>query len=286
MRVSRSVLALSLGLALAIPASAGSFGPRTCGTVQPSGADAELRELSFLQSLADRKKAMGAALSESPTININVYWHNITNRTGGGGVSEWQINEQINVLNEAYGYYGFHFVLAGIDNTANQSWFFVTPGTSAEAAMKAALRQGTADDLNIYSAQIGAGLLGWATFPSDYASSPTRDGVVVLTGSLPDGWASPYNLGDTGTHEVGHWLGLYHTFQGSCSVQGDYVSDTNVEASPAFGCPEGRNSCPRNAGDDPIYNFMDYTDDSCMDSFTWGQAQRMQGMWATYRAGK
>ncbi len=226
------------------------------------------------------------------SVTIPVYFHVITNTSGQGAVSSTQINNQIAVLNAAYsGATGgvntpFRFQLVAVDITTNNTWYTAGPGTTAQTQMKTALRRGGKGDLNIYTNNIGGGLLGYATFPSSYVGNPKDDGVVCLYSSLPGGTAAPYNLGDTATHEVGHWLGLYHTFQGGCSrsttTGGDLVADTPAEQSPAYGCPTGRNTCS-SAGNDPITNFMDYTDDSCMFVFSQGQSDRMDAQWVTYR---
>jgi len=160
--------------------------------------------------------------------------------------------------------------------------------------MKSALRRGTADDLNIYTNNMRGGLLGWASFPSNYNSSPLNDGVVILFSSVPGGTAAPYNLGDTVTHEVRHWMGHLpylpvRLCMGGCARKatgGDGLGDAPKEKLAAFGCPVNRDRCPSISGLDPFTNFMVYTDDSCKDRFSAGQDTRMDSLFTTYRFGK
>lgn len=271
---------------------------KRCGTRTPS--DREVKMLNeHLKSLLRRGNGNGGgnggsggggSLSYTPVGNIiPVYFHVITSTSGSGDVTN-KVDEQIEVLNKAFaagnGEGGFDtkfvFDLVKTTLTANDSWYIAGPNSSAEASMKSALRQGGASALNIYANNMGGGLLGWATFPTSYASDPLDDGVVILNESMPGGSAAPYHEGDTATHEVGHWLGLYHTFQGGCSKSGDLVSDTAAERSPAYGCPTGRNTC-RKGGDDSIENFMNYTDDGCMFEFTERQSERMDMISGSYR---
>ncbi|HEY0096591.1 MAG TPA: zinc metalloprotease, partial [Archangium sp.] len=229
-----------------------------CATPTPSETETE-----SVQAMLSQYRGAYAAVG---SINIPTYVHVINKGTGAanGDISDAMIADQIAVLNAAYANTPFRFTLVSTDRTTNSTWYTAGPDTTAEAAMKTALRKGTADDLNMYFSSPGGGLLGWATFPNWYAGAPKDDGVVILNTSLPGGSAAPYNLGDTATHEVGHWLGLYHTFQGGCQKTNDSVSDTAAEQSAAYGCPANRDTC-REAGVDPIENFMDYTDDFCMD---------------------
>jgi hypothetical protein len=153
--------------------------------------------------------------------------------------------------------------------------------------MKTALRKGGANALNIYTVGFasgaGAGLLGYATYPSTNPSDLVNDGIVMLYSTLPGGSTPDYNLGKQACHEVGHWLGLYNTASPSCTDAGDYVDDTPAERLGAnYGCVQ-TDSCPTVAGLDPVNNIMHEGYDSCANEITPGQCARATSICQLYR---
>ena len=250
-----------------------------CSTVEPTTN----RKLDIEREV---ERAMTTSPAPASGAAIRVYVHVINQgaRAEDGNVSDQQIHHQLAVLNAAYRAAGFTFELAAIDRTTSPVWFAMQDGTQAEHDAKAALRKGTSRDLNLYTAGLGGSSLGFATFPSQTKADPLGDGVVMNYRVLPAGSAAPYDAGDQTVHEVGHWLGLFHTFQAECQTAGDFVDDTPATDAPAFGCPIGRDTCG-GGGDDPVRNYMDSTDDACMNGFTPGQAARMKAQYSTYRRG-
>lgn len=253
-----------------------------CGVQDPSPSE----RAAIDRKLREFRSSPNYSAAVVATKTIPVFFNVITTNTGAGNITDGQITDQLAVLNAAYAGSGFQFSHAGSRRVPNTTWYNGCAKQSIERSMKRSLAVDPAHTLNVYSCGLGSGLLGYATFPNYYPEKSFMHGVVILNAAFPGGSATNYNGGDTTTHEVGHYLGLYHTFQGGCvdgSGGGDFVVDTPAEASPAYECPVGRDSCPSNPGLDPITNFMDYTYDSCMDTFTTDQRIRAQDQVSIYR---
>ena len=266
----------------------------TTGAVAARGTADGPREPTLTETteaLPDGAKGKGGPKFRA---TVPVWFHVVSPDGTTANVTQAQIDEQIAVLNLGFGGFeggaktGFAFRLAGVTRTTNAAWFNAGPGSPDERAMKQALRRGGLATLNWYSTTAGV-YLGWAYLPGLTPSRQYIDGVVVDWESMPGTsttYAGRYDLGKTGTHEVGHWLNLEHTFYGGCNAKGDFVADTPAMKVPTSGCPAGKDTCPNEPGLDPIHTYMDYSYDSCYFAFTPGQGARMQDSWLYFRAGK
>lgn len=225
---------------------------------------------------------------------------------GTNNISDAQIQSQIDVLNEDFrkiaGSNGdgagvdteIEFCLAKKDPQGRCTNGIVrinSPLSNHQTYQRSQLKQLSFWDntryLNMYvvkNINSGSGILGYSSFPS---GPPDEDGIVVRHDYFGKIGTASTTLGRTTSHEIGHWLGLYHTFNNGCDVDtcsgGDYVCDTPPVANPNFGCPVGINSCTNDSYPDQIYNYMDYSNDNCKNIFTDGQKQRMQTTLTTLR---
>ncbi|GAA1533944.1 zinc metalloprotease [Kribbella lupini] len=268
------------------PPGAAAKGGHGADTREISAAEQkaiEVRTAGLLKAKAAR--GTGVPAGALAAANVPVYVHVMRSSTGAGDVTNAQISRQIAVLNKTFGgeessaaaNTGFTFSLAGTFRYNNDQWH----RDKQSASYRKQTRKGGANALNIWLVDFG--YLGIATFPWDYKKQPGIDGIRVQYTSLPGGSEANYNLGETATHEAGHWFGLYHTFQGGCTTTNDEVADTPAQSSPTNGCPTGRDSCSL-PGLDPIHNYMDYSYDSCYNQFTPNQSSRISSMWTAYRA--
>lgn len=245
-----------------------------------------------------------AEYATTSVYRIPVVFHVIQRTNGTGFLSQAQIQSQVDVLNEDFrakpgspGAPGFdtgiEFYLAdvdpqgqptnGITYTSNNSWF------SDFGSYWTTLAWDTNRYLNIYT-NSGGGALGYVPeIPqAEGLVGSARDRVVVLWNTVgknaPGG--PPFDQGRTVTHEVGHYLGLVHTFENGCGsasacyTTGDLICDTNREANPTNGCGRNKSSC---SSPDPVNNYMDYSDDRCLWEFTSEQARRMRCTLKNYR---
>ena len=288
-----AIAALSLALVPTpvLAAAIGACAPGGGAATILVGRDGVAREKDTGQQHKDLPARAKGKAPASLSATVPVWFHVITNGSLGNLTSQ-QINAQIAVLNTGFGGgeggddSGFSFSLAGVTRTDNAVWYASRSG-GAEHDMKTTLKRGDDGTLNVYTTSGGA-YLGWAYLPeiTDTAQD-YLDGIVIDWRTVPGAsneYADRFDEGDTLTHEAGHWLNLEHTFYGQCNKSGDFVNDTPPQKSPSSGCPEGNDTCPRQAGLDPIHNYMDYSDDDCITQFTPGQSQRMRDAWLFYRA--
>ncbi|HEY5948322.1 MAG TPA: M43 family zinc metalloprotease [Kofleriaceae bacterium] len=276
-----------------------------CGT---PARDPAVMELVSPSDCGRNSTTINQDYNDNRTLVVPVVFHVIKKTDGTGAISDALIQSQVDILNEDFnammgtpGGMGtnakLQFVLAKLDPSGNpttgidvvtSNTYFADPGSSGTNAMKRALKWDTTRYLNIYTNDAGGGgILGYATFPSEEAGGP-EDGVVlnwVYVGRNAPGGA-PYDMGRTATHEVGHYMGLYHTFQSGCGsttapfTSGDLIGDTAREAQANYGCSPVASGC---GGMSPIENYMDYSGDACMTKFTVQQTNRIRCSMINYR---
>lgn len=235
-------------------------------------------------------------------VEVPVAFHIITNKKGEGQLSNMtaKIGDQINLLNKVYNQFNIAFKLVSIDITVNDSWFTNASYYTDKNAlnqMTSTLSKTPSSIMNVYT--LGSQkVLGEATYPWYDEKGTSGDYVVINYNTLPGGpgtfFEGKYNQGKTLVHEVGHFLGLFHTFEGGdfecntnpphdgCSI-GDQVDDTPNQLVCYFeGCNENLDSCPT-PGKDPVKNFMGYNPDACMNEMTVGQGNRLLQSIITFR---
>ncbi|PYH77165.1 metalloprotease MEP1 [Aspergillus uvarum CBS 121591] len=307
-------LSVLIIMGMQVLCSASSLDRGFCATPAPSERlKAEFRRLSMSKPRTNSSLVYETREAES-TIQIETWFHIVSSQAAANSVSDQMIASQLIYLQEAYDNATISYRLKGITRHVNDTWAH----NQDEIAMKSALRRGSYSTLNVYfqtdlqmspdgsaralrgitARQMGtlsSSVLGFCTLPdpSINASSPRstyiKDGCNVLAQTMPGGSLAHYNQGGTAVHEIGHWNGLLHTFEGdTCSSnnEGDYIDDTPQQSEPTNGCPAQKDSCPDLPGLDAIHNFMDYSSDDCYENFTPDQIERMRNMWFSMRAGK
>jgi hypothetical protein len=289
---------------------------RSCGSMdvlaQQMAADPGLAQrLASIDNQALQyatQKAGTAQRTSAVSVTIPVVVHVLYNTTAQN-ISDAQIQSQIDVLNADYqklnadvanvpsafaslaANVNIGFVLAKRDPSGNAT-------TGIERKQVTQTSWGTDDKmkktttgglnawpsgsyLNLWVCNLSGGILGYAQFPGGAAAT---DGVVILTSAFGKGGSaqSPFNLGRTATHEVGHWLNLYHIWgdDGTACTGSDQVSDTPNQADENYGAPTYPNPSCSNTSD-MFMNYMDYVDDRAMFMFSTGQSSRMNALFAT-----
>jgi hypothetical protein len=285
---------------------------RNCGTMDYLNTQVQQNPqlLQRMQEIEDHTNSFIASGGESRNvITIPVVFHIVYNTTAQN-ISDARIQAQLQVLNNDFArlnsdasstpsaFQGLaantniQFCLATVSPTGAATTGIIRKSTTVTAfstnnSVKYTAQGGsdawpTNQYLNVWVCNLSGGVLGYAQFPGGASAT---DGVVLLTGSVggpsSPGTSTPYHLGRTATHEVGHWLNLRHIW-GDANCGSDLVNDTPTQQTSNYGCPAfPKVSCSNGPNGDMFMNYMDYTDDACMNMFTSGQTARAQALFAT-----
>ena len=260
-----------------VPATLGFTPEHICGTPDPDPTDALIADELVARWLEQQGR------SSRNIVNVQIAWHVIYQDNGVGNLSDQQIAQQVTWLNTAFADHDFIFTLDIIDRTVNNDWFNDMYDTY-DAIAKQALNIDSYHYMNVYTSNIFVdGVAGYAYLPNQWPEGSYMHGIVLDYRTLP--YAGGYD-GDTATHEAGHYLGLSHTFLNNCTTGNDQVDDTPAHHEDyLWQCNNNLDSCPDLPGNDPVHNYMTYTNNSCQWEFTPGQKDRMHAMVATYRPG-
>ena len=233
--------------------------------------------------------ATNSSFTSTSIISIPIIFHLI--RPYGEEVfpiNQTTLESQVDSLNSAFSGSVFQFYMAGYTRTTSSTWINIAPSSTFLEDMTSELAIDPKHAINVYVGQV---TYSFATFPWDWSETSTNNGIFLDYTSLPGGSMEDYGEGNWGIHEMGHYLGLYHTWQatddgqGGCTTAdgGDLVDDTPYARNPTSGCPSLKNTCPNLSGNDPIHNYMDYSCDTCRTHFTPDQFDRMNAVTGQYR---
>lgn len=280
----------------------------------------EVKErLNQLDNVANEESKNLNRSTSFPTVTIPVVVY-VVHSNGPENISDAQVTSQITALNNYFNPYGIKFCLAtkagdnplgiGIQTSPgilhHSNFNLTNHDAQTEQVALSSISTASPNNFlrifvvkNISNSGTLSTTLGYSVLPG---TSITFDGIVIRSDVFGDNTCSGcnfnllagYNQGKILVHEVGHYLGLYHTFHegcagmnpSNCNLQGDRVCDTPPVATPNFGCVTGTNSCHESSPDlpDSIHNYMDYGGDNCLNEFSPGQVQRMFSVLTYYKS--